>query len=67
MNLQNKNMHKVKVLLREGKASEEILKVSSKYKCNLIIIGSNGKTEIFSAPQARENFIPTWLKYLQNR
>ena len=35
-----------KIVLKEGKASVEILKICNEKKCDLIIIGSNGKDSI---------------------
>ena len=46
VNLNDENNFNVKVLLREGKASEEILTTASEFNCDLIIVGANGKTGI---------------------
>jgi len=55
------NSKKTEIILRKGKASNQILDIAEKYNCDLIIIGSNGKDSI------RDYFVGTTTENVINQ
>ena len=49
----------IHIILKEGKASSEIINISKQYKCDLIVVGANGKNSLsdFILGTSTENIV----------